>query len=153
MAGMTAIGHKPRFAPKRRKYTNKNNCLSSEPRCKKIDRGWPAAKMGKKMCAAIGTNGTCPRLWRSSPGYPYQSAFPGGLRREGEIGRHLRKFHLRLSYPATSDGRGERFLCRHRRDPQPWPAAIATKVLPGSATMLSRLDLFCRLERSHAAEQ
>jgi hypothetical protein len=32
-------------------------------------------------------------------------------------------------------------------------AVIATKVLPGSATMLSRFNLFCRLEQSHAAER
>ncbi len=39
-----------RFAPGRHKYTNKNNCLCHEPRCEKIDRGGPPAKMVKK-CA------------------------------------------------------------------------------------------------------
>jgi hypothetical protein len=156
-----------------RKYTSKNNLLFCESeRESRTPQGlrWVS---GKIMCAAWGTSGTCPRWWRSSRGQSYQSAFPWGLRREGEVGitsiSTLRVSYaastLRVSYAATSETREEQPACRHVRDPHARrakttikvvvapKAVITSKVLAGSATMLSRLNLLCGLEQSHAAEQ
>jgi hypothetical protein len=62
------MGRRWRVWTGRRKYTNKNKYLFAEPMREKSIAGGLPQKWVKEMCAAGGTNGTCARFWRSSPG-------------------------------------------------------------------------------------
>jgi hypothetical protein len=81
-------------------------------------------------------------FWALPAGVGTSRPFLGGPPREGEIGRHLRNFHPALDESATLIDRGGKLGTPQHNSNQ------------CAATMLSRHTLsFCRLERSHAAEQ